>query len=106
MKENDMMNRRDFIKKTIIGCAAASTGIIGFPSVIHAKTVLHAGYIPILDHVTLMVSHATDNNHFKKINVIPKPFKSWNCAIGALRAEKIDAAFILFPLAMDMFSKG
>jgi len=100
------MNRREFIRKTISGCVGVSAGITGFPSVIHAKTTLRAGYIPILDHAVLMVSHANDNNHFKKTDVIPKLFKFWRSMAGALRAGKIDAAFLLCPFAMDMFHKG
>ncbi|MDM8567456.1 ABC transporter substrate-binding protein [Candidatus Halobeggiatoa sp. HSG11] len=70
------------------------------------KIALRVGYLPILDHLTLLVSHAKDNDSFQHINVKPKLFKSWREMAGALRADVIDAAFILSPLAMDLFNQG
>lgn len=70
------------------------------------KLELKVGYLPILDHLTLLVSHAQDNAQFKYINVHPKLFKKWNEMAGALKAGVINAAFILSPLAMDLFDKG
>jgi len=40
------------------------------------------------------------------VNVEPKLFKSWQELAGALDAGVIDAAFILSPLAMDLFNTG
>ncbi|MCK5720472.1 MAG: ABC transporter substrate-binding protein [Thiomargarita sp.] len=67
---------------------------------------LKVGYLPILDHLTLLVSHSQDNCSFQKIEIQPKLFKSWNEMVGALKAEVINATFILSPLAIDLFSKG
>lgn len=71
-----------------------------------AKTTLTVGYLPILDHLTLLVSHANDNDSFENITIKPKMFKSWKGMVGALKAGKIDAAYILSPLGMDMFHSG
>ncbi|NJO14476.1 MAG: ABC transporter substrate-binding protein [Thioploca sp.] len=71
-----------------------------------AKTTIKVGYLPILDHLTLLVSHAQDNNAFKQVEIQPKLFKSWTEMVGALKAGAIDAAFILSPLAMDLFNHG
>ncbi len=70
------------------------------------KVELRVGYLPILDHLTLLVSHAKDNDSFQHVNVKPKLFKSWRGMVGALKAGVIDAAFILSPLAMDLFNQG
>ncbi len=71
-----------------------------------AKTTLKVGYLPILDHLTLLVSHAQDNDAFKQVDIQPKLFKAWGEMVGALKAGVIDAAFILSPLAMDLFNSG
>jgi NitT/TauT family transport system substrate-binding protein len=71
-----------------------------------AKTTINVGYLPILDHLTLLVSHAQDNDAFKRVEIQPKLFKSWVEMVGALKAGVIDAAFILSPLAMDLFNQG
>lgn len=71
-----------------------------------AKTTLKVGYLPVLDHLTLLVSHAQDNNAFKQVEIQPKLFKSWAEMVGALKVGAIDAAFIISPLAMDLFNHG
>jgi len=73
---------------------------------VNAETTLKVGYLPILDHLTLLVSHAQDNDAFKTVKIQPKVFKSWRGMVGALKAGVIDAAFILSPLAMDLFNEG
>ncbi len=109
MKNNNNsseMTRRKFIKTSLIGCAAAGSGIIGFPSIVYAKTELKVGYIPILDHITLAVSHKNDNNNYKNVNVTPRLFKSWTSVAGALKAKQIDAAYLLSNYAMDLFNNN
>lgn len=75
---------------------------------VHAdtRTLLKVGYLPILDHLTLLVSHAKDSCAFQEVEVKPKMFKAWREMVGALKAGVIDAAFILSPLAMDLFNQG
>jgi NitT/TauT family transport system substrate-binding protein len=70
-----------------------------------AKESINVGYLPILDHLPLVVAHANDNEKSMHINVIPKKFKSWSRMVGAFNSGAIDAAFILAPLAIDMYSK-
>ncbi len=67
---------------------------------------LQVGYLPILDHLPLLVSHAKDNCAFEEVEIKPKLFKAWGEMVGALKAGIIDAAFILSPLAMDLFNQG
>lgn len=71
-----------------------------------AKATMKVGYLPILDHLTLAVSHERENELFKEVDVEPKMFKKWDELAGAIKAGTIDAAFILSPLAMDMFNSG
>jgi len=46
------------------------------------KVELRVGYLPILDHLTLLVSHAKDNDSFQQVTVKPKMFKSWREMVG------------------------
>lgn len=71
-----------------------------------AKEVLRAGYLPLMDHLILPVSHVLDNQHYLHVDVEPRLFKKWSELGGALKANKIDAAFILAPFAMDIFQNG
>lgn len=71
-----------------------------------AKEVIRVGYLPILDHAALVVSHAHDNNQFSHIDVQLREFKSWSAISGALKSDLIDAAFILSPLGMSLFNEG
>jgi len=70
------------------------------------KISLRVGYLPILDHLILPVAHALDNAHYAQLDVQPKLFSAWEEVVGALRAGKIDAAFLLAPLAIDLFQNG
>jgi len=96
---------KNFIKRSKIGMIASCLLLFIHTSAM-AETTLKVGYLPILDHLTLLVSHTQDNDAFKEVKVQPKMFKSWRGMVGALKAGVIDAAFILSPLAMDLFNEG
>lgn len=98
--------RREFIRKSALGTAGTMMGLSGFPAIAFAKKTLTVGYIPILDHLTLPISHYRDNGGFRHISITPRLFKSWSSISGALRAGVIDAAFLLSPHAMALFSRG
>lgn len=73
---------------------------------VQAKTTIRVGYLPVLDHLALFVSHAHDNATFQYVDIQPKMFKSWPELAGALKAELVDAAFFISPLSMDLFNQG
>lgn len=100
------ISRREFLQKSMAGCAALSLGRIGFPSLVHAKTTLKIGYLPILDHLSLVVAHARENNMYKHINIEPRLMKSWGSVAGALKAGVLDGSFLVSSFAMHQFSKG
>ncbi len=100
------MNRRQFLKTTVAGCAALSLSAAGFPSIAFGKTTLKVGYLPILDHLALLVSHARDNDALKNISIEPMLFKSWESLGGALKAGVIDGGLLLSNFAMDLFNHG
>lgn len=80
-------------------------GLLGYTNA-SEKIIIKVGYLPILDHLTLLVSYTQDNNSFEQVEIRPKMFKAWREMVGALKAGVIDAAFILSPLAMDLFNDG
>ena len=79
--------------------------VFAYSSGLFAKEELRVGYLPILDHLPLFVSHSRDNDKYELIDVKPRKFKSWGRITGAFNNGSIDAAFILSPLAMDMYNK-
>jgi NitT/TauT family transport system substrate-binding protein len=99
-------SRREFLKTTLAAGAALSVSSLGLPVISHAKADLKIGYLPIFDHLSLLVSHARDNNSFSKVSVTPTMFKSWNSIAGALKANVLDGAFLLANFAIDQFNKG
>ncbi|MBF0402231.1 MAG: ABC transporter substrate-binding protein [Magnetococcales bacterium] len=100
------LNRRQFLTHTAAGGVALGLGLFGMPALAVAKKPLTIGYIPIMDHLILAASHARDNANLTGIDVLPRMFKSWGSAAGALEAGVIDGAFLLSNLAMDMFNRG
>lgn len=100
------MDRRQFLKTGAIGCAALGLSSLGFPLIAAGKTTLKMGYIPILDHFALLMSHARDNSSFKAIDIEPVQFKSWDALAGALKANVVGGAMILSNFGMDLFNNG
>jgi chemotaxis signal transduction protein/CheY-like chemotaxis protein len=73
------------------------------------KVKIKAIHIQITDHLTLGIL----KNMIKKNEVSPKHFEletecmpSWNAVAKALENKTADAAFILAPLAMDLYNYG
>ncbi len=100
------MNRRQFLKTSAVGCAALGLSSLGFPAISIGKTTMKVGYIPILDHFAMLISHARDNASFKAIDIEPVQFKSWDALAGALKSNVINGAMILSNFGMDLFNNG
>ena len=73
------------------------------------KVILKAIHIQITDHLTLGVLKSLIKNN----EIVPKHFEleteclaSWNAVAKALENGTADAAFILAPLAMDLYNYG
>jgi chemotaxis signal transduction protein/CheY-like chemotaxis protein len=73
------------------------------------KTLMRVAHLPITDHIILgVVQHFMQKGkyiaeHFE-LEVIRMP--TWNALSYALESGEVDAAFILAPIAMDLFSVG
>lgn len=105
-KKQRVLSRRRFLSHAVAGSATVSLGLMGFPSIAMAKKSLTIGYIPILDHLVLVLSHAREHRLNQGFDITPRLFKSWRSIAGALEAGVLDGAFLLSNYAMDLFHRG
>ena len=75
----------------------------------NGKLVLNVAHIQITDHLTLgVLKNLLDSNRLtaRHFELETRCMSSWNPVKNALERGEIDAAFILGPIAMDLFSYG
>lgn len=65
---------------------------------------IRVGYLPISDHLLGMVAHRMSRG--RNSAIIMKRFLSWSVLAEALEQRRIDAAFIMAPLAMQLCNSG
>lgn len=98
------MKRRDFL---ISGAAAlAATAVSGSLFSAFAggnKLTIKIGYLPITDHLLML---AADRERFQNIAIEPIRFSSWPEISEALKAGRIDGAFLLTPIGLTLRQKG
>lgn len=73
------------------------------------KTSIRVGHIKITDHFILGVTLdklEKKEETFDTFNLEAKSFNGWNPLADELKSGNIDAAFILAPLAMELFHSG
>lgn len=74
----------------------------------HYKTqnssVIRVGYLPVSDHLVAMVAHQMHDQ--KNYSILLKKYLSWSSLVNALKAEHLDAAFIMAPLALSLRAGG
>lgn len=73
------------------------------------KVVLNIAHIQITDHLTLgVLKHLIEESYFapEKFELQTICMSSWNTVQRALEAGEVDAAFILAPIAMNLFASG
>ena len=66
--------------------------------------VIRVGYLPVSDHLMAMVSHHTHDK--QKFEIHLKKFLSWARLVSSLESGRLDAAFIMAPLAMALRNNG
>ena len=70
------------------------------------KTTIKVGHLKITDHLVLGVTLdklQTGKENFQQLDLQAQCFNGWNPLAMAIRENKIDAACILAPLAMELF---
>lgn len=73
------------------------------------KITLNVGYLQISDHLALGVATAQaadGKGSFQNFDLVPKLYRGWNPLADDLKAGKLEVAFILAPLAMELFHSG
>lgn len=70
------------------------------------KPTLTIGHLPIIDHLILGVAEKNDGGYFKSFSLQRKLSYNWEPIVEDLANGRLDGAFILFPLALDLFRKG
>ncbi|SEH09231.1 ABC transporter substrate-binding protein [Candidatus Venteria ishoeyi] len=69
-----------------------------------AKEKVHALYIPLADHYPAIIAYEKYRNEMKEAEFTIDQKKSWPSLRGQFEAGKTDMAFIISPMAMDMFA--
>ncbi len=98
--------RRAFLSQGLWLGAGVGSLAMGLSPLVKAQQHIKVGYLPIVDHLTLAVSHAQQKKPLKHFDVEPRMFKSWRSISGALKANRIQAGFLLSPLAMHIHAQG
>ncbi len=73
------------------------------------RTILKVAHIQITDHLALgVLKHRIDNNQLQphSFALQTQCMMSWNLVQDALEKGSVDAAFIMAPIAMDLFNYG
>lgn len=70
-----------------------------------AKDKIHALYIPLADHYPAMLSHHLYAKTMTKADYTVEMMKSWSSLQGKFSSGQADIAFIISPLAMNMYAK-
>jgi len=98
------MNRREFLITG--GAALAATAFFSpfFPAFASGKKLtIKIGYLPITDHLLML---AAEREKFPQVTLEPVKFSSWPEISEALKAGKIDGAFLLTPMGLTLRQKG
>jgi len=70
-----------------------------------AKEEIKALYIPLADHYPAIVAYEKYRNEMKEADFVIEQKKTWPALRGQFESGKTDMAFIISPMAMDMFAK-
>jgi len=84
--------------------AATALAIPFFPAFATGKKLsFKIGYLPITDHLLML---AAERERFPNVTLEPVKFSSWPEISEALKAGKIDGAFLLAPMGLTLRQKG
>ncbi len=95
-----MFNKR-FTCKT----ALAVTASLLFSGAAIAKDKIHGLFIPLADHYPAIVAHHKYAGEMKTADYSVEMMKNWPALSGKFMSGQADIAFIISPLAMNMYAK-
>jgi NitT/TauT family transport system substrate-binding protein len=98
------MNRREFLISGGVALAATAFSSPFFPALAGGKKLtIKIGYLPITDHLLML---AVEREKFPQVLLEPVKFSSWPEISEALKAGRIDGAFLLTPMGLTLRKKG
>jgi len=68
------------------------------------ENIFRVGYMPISDHLLAMVTEHLFRD--RKLSLLQKRYLSWSVLANDLRRGRLDAGFIMLPLAMHLHRSG
>ncbi|MFK5984933.1 MAG: ABC transporter substrate-binding protein [Pseudomonadota bacterium] len=71
-----------------------------------SKQIIKALYIPLADHYAGLVAYERYHNKMQYADFQLKKMKSWDLLRAYFRSGKADMAYIMAPLAMDMYNES
>lgn len=98
------MNRREFLitgSATLAATALSNPFLPAFAG--GKKLTIKIGYLPITDHLLML---AAEREKFPNVTLEPVKFSSWPEISEALKAGRIDGAFLLTPMGLALRQKG
>ncbi len=90
-------------KFLLITCCALF--VFSFAGIVGAKEKVHAIYIPLADHYTGIVAYEKYRNEMKEADYEIEQMKSWPSLQGKFLSGKADLAYVISPMAMEIFRK-
>lgn len=69
------------------------------------KVPLKALYVPLADHYAALVAYEKYRDQMKYANFQLEQMKSWDLLRAYFRSGRVDMAFVMAPLAMDMYAE-
>lgn len=78
---------------------------MGTAPVTAAKQTIKAIYIPLADHYAGIVAYEKYRGEMKKADYMIERMKSWPLLRAYFMSGEVDMAFIISPMAMDMFAE-
>lgn len=103
IKEKHMKDTfNPFKLKLLLLAGLAAFLLTGFS---YAKDPIHAVYIPLADHYAGLIAHYYYADEMKKAEYKVELMKSWPSLRGKFMSGQVDLAFIICPMAMDMFAE-
>jgi len=79
--------------------------VVGSQSVIAARQTIKALYIPLADHYAAVVAYEKYRQKMKYADFQIEQMRNWNLLRAYFQSGEVDMAYIMSPLAMDMYAE-
>ncbi|WP_022942129.1 ABC transporter substrate-binding protein [Psychromonas hadalis] len=101
--QSNVLKRHSFLLKVCFILIFSFS--LSFSATLHAKQPIKALYIPLADHYAALVAYERYREQMKYANFEILKMKNWDLLRAYFQSGKADMAYVMSPLAMDMYSK-